>query len=90
MTVGVSGDMEWRESRSEWRRRSERRRRGVAGQCSETPHGVAGVGQAGVEGQVHGLLLRQASGRLLLLPPAQTRCLWVQVPLCGSSVRVKV
>ena len=90
VTVGVRGDMECSDCRSEGRQRNEWRCRGVVYQCSETSHGVAGVGEARVEGQVHGLLLCQAGRRLLLLPPPQTSCLGVQVPLCGSNVRVRV
>lgn len=55
---------------------------------SEVAHGVGRVRQTGVKGQMHGLWVGHGCGRLLFLSPPQTRCLWVQVPLCGMNVRL--
>lgn len=53
---------------------------------SEVAHGVCRVCQIGVKSEMHGLWVRHDRGRLLFLSPPQTRCLRVQVPLCGVNV----
>lgn len=50
--------------------------------CSEVAHGVCWICQTGMECEMHGLWIRHDCRRLLLLSPPQTRCLWVQIPLC--------